>query len=128
MEYLTTEDILRIHSATIDETGGSHGVREHGALATLEALPKQGAFGSELYATVFDKAAVYARNIILGHPFIDGNKRTAMATADVFLQLNGYRITVAKGGIESFALSIIENKMPLNQIAQWLKRNSKRIR
>ena len=59
MEYLTTEDILRIHSATIDETGGSHGVREHGALATLEALPKQGAFGSELYATVFDKAAVY---------------------------------------------------------------------
>jgi len=127
MEYLTTEDILRIHSAVIDETGGSHGVRERGVLAALEELPKQATFGHELYPTVFEKTAVYVRNIVFGHPFIDGNKRTAMAAADVFLQLNGYCITIKKGGVESFVLSVIEKKMDLEQIANWLKRNTRKI-
>lgn len=125
MEYLTTEDILRIHSAIVDETGGSHGVRERGALAALQGLPKQAAFGRELYPTVFDKAAVYARNIIFGHPFIDGNKRTAVAAADVFLQLNGYEICAPQGAVESFALSVIEKKLGLGEIAEWLEANTK---
>lgn len=127
MEYLTAEDILRIHSGVIDETGGSHGVRERHALSTLEELPKQAAFGRELYPTIFDKAALYVRNLIFGHPFIDGNKRTAMAATDVFLQLNGYRIAVRKGGVESFALSVIKKKLALEDIAVWLKKNSKKV-
>ena len=90
MHYLLAEDILEIHSVVIDETGGSHGVRDRASLSALEGLPRQSAFGKELYPTVFLKASVYVHNIIFGHPFIDGNKRTAMATADVFLQLNGY--------------------------------------
>ena len=75
----------------IDETGGTHGVRDHDAILSLESLPRQSAFGKELYSTLFAKAAVYARNIISGHPFVDGNKRTAMAAASVFLEGNGYR-------------------------------------
>lgn len=128
MHYLTAEDILRIHSAVIDETGGSHGTRDHGALSSLEHLPRQEAFGAQLYPTVFDKGAVYVRNIIFGHPFIDGNKRTAMAAADVFLQLNGYRITVAQGGVEKFALLVIKKHVGISDIAAWLKKNSKKIK
>lgn len=128
MHYLTAEDILRIHSAVVDETGGSHGIRDLGALSTLEALPQLRSFGKEMYPGIFLKAAVYARNIIGGHPFVDGNKRTAMAAADVFLQMNGYRIAVPTGGVENFALSVIEKRLSLEDIAEWLKKNSKKIR
>ncbi|MDO8492316.1 MAG: type II toxin-antitoxin system death-on-curing family toxin [bacterium] len=125
MKYLRVEDILLIHSVVVDETGGSHGVRDNNALLALEALPKQSAFGKELYSTIFHKGAVYIRNIIFSHPFVDGNKRSAMAVADVYLQLNGYRISVIEGGVEKFALSIIEKHLDVNDIAKWLKNNSK---
>ena len=126
MEYLSAEDILNIHSVMIDETGGSHGVREKGALATLEELPAQQAFGTEFYPTIFIKAAVYIRNILFSHPFIDGNKRTAMGCADVFLQLNGYKITVEKGGVEKCALTIIEKHLSLEEIAVWIEENTQK--
>ena len=125
MQYLTAEDILRIHSAIIDETGGAHGLRDKSGLAACIDLPHQSAFGKELYPTLFLKAAVYTRNIIYAHPFIDGNKRTAMAAADVFLQLNGSRVDVAAGGIESFALRIIAEHLELVEIASWLEKQSR---
>jgi death-on-curing protein len=124
MEYLTAEDILNIHSVMIDETGGSHGVRDQGALKTLEGLPQQQAFGKELYPTLYIKAAVYMRNILFSHPFIDGNKRTAMTCTDVFLQLNGYVINVAKGGVELCALTVIEKHSSLEEIAIWIELNT----
>lgn len=124
MEYLSAEDILNIHSVVIDETGGPHGVRDQGALAALEGLPKQTAYGDELYPTIFVKAAVYIRNILFSHPFIDGNKRTGMASADVFLQLNGYQITVSKGGVETFALLVIEKNLSLEDIGAWIQENT----
>ncbi|OGG47275.1 hypothetical protein A2671_01910 [Candidatus Kaiserbacteria bacterium RIFCSPHIGHO2_01_FULL_49_13] len=126
IDYLSSEDILLVHSIIVDETGGSHGVRDRHALATLEGLPRQFAFGKELYPTLFTKAAVYVRGLISAHPFVDGNKRTAMAAADVFLQRNGFHISVPKGGVEAFALSIISQKLELGDIAAWLKKNSKR--
>lgn len=127
MEYLSAEDILAIHSAIIDETGGSHGVRDRDAVAVLDGLPKQAAFGKELYPSVFDKAAVYARNIIYSHPFVDGDKRTAIAAADVFLQLNGYRIAVRRGSVEKFALKILADHLELSDISAWLKKHARRI-
>ena len=127
MHYLHAEDILQIHSVVIDETGGSHGVRDRYAVASLQELPRQQAFGKELYPTVFLKAAIYIRNIIFSHPFIDGNKRTAMAAGGVFLELNQYRITIAKGGVEAFALEIIANHLDLEAIAAWLENNSSKV-
>lgn len=128
MIYLTQEQILLIHSAVIDETGGNHGVRDHHALATLDDLPRQKAFGKELYPTLFHKAAVYARNIIGAHPFIDGNKRTAMSAAGIFLELDEYVLDTKEGEIEKFALRIIAQKLSLDAIAAWLKRHSHKRR
>jgi death-on-curing protein len=128
VDYLSAEDILLIHSVLIDETGGSHGVRDRHAIMTLEELPRQVVFGKELYPTLFVKAALYVRNIISAHPFVDGNKRTAMAAADVFLQKNGFRISVRKGGVETFALSVIAEKKDLEKIAVWLEKNTKRAK
>jgi len=110
----------------IQETGGSHGVRDLDLIASLEQLPKQSFSGKELYPTLFIKAALYTRNIITGHPFIDGNKRTAMLTTESFLYENGYKIIAEEGEIEKIALQIIKEKLSLEQIAEWLKKHTRK--
>jgi len=112
----------------IDETGGSHGIREHSTVISTEHLPRQQAFGKELYSTVFLKAAVYARNIITAHPFIDGNKRTGMTAASIFMENNGHKITVEDGGVEAFAIDIIKKRLELEDIAKWFEKNSRKIK
>jgi len=110
----------------IDETGGAHGVRDNHAILLLEDLPRQKVFGKELYPTIFLKAAVYARNIITEHPFVDGNKRSGMTAASVFLESNNYKIIAKEGEIEKFALAIIEKKFELEMIAEWFKEHSRK--
>lgn len=121
MRYLTAKELLNIHSVIINETGGSHGVRNQDALASLEDLPRQEAFGTELYPGIWTKAAVYIRSTIFNHPYVDGNKRSAFATADVFLQLNGYRISAPAGEIERYAVAVVEDREELASIAAWLE-------
>ena len=126
--YLTAERILQIHSMLIDETGGSHGLRETNAILSTEQMPQQMVFGKELYPDVFLKAAVYARNIIVNHSFVDGNKRTGMTAAFVFLERNRYESTAKEGEIEKFALKIVTEKLSLEVIADWLKKHSKKVK
>jgi death-on-curing protein len=126
MEYLSAEDILQIHHAVIEETGGSHGLRDLHLLLSAVELPRQQAFGKELYPGIFTKAAVYVRNIIFSHPFVDGNKRTAMASGAIFLVDNGYEFRAKAGEVEAFALKVIMKKLPLEEIAEWLKTHTKR--
>ena len=117
-----------VHSAIIDETNGLHGVRDTHALLSLVDSPAQKVFGKELYPTIFDKAAFYARSIIMNHPFVDGNKRTGITTASVFLENNGYEMIAREGEFEELALRIISEKMDIAKIADWLKSRSKKIR
>lgn len=126
MTYLSKEEILQIHSHVIDETGGIHGVRDHHAILSIEITPKQRVFGKELYSSLFSKAAVYARDITMNHPFIDGNKRTGMTAAFVFLEYNGYVSTAKEGEIQTFSLSIIEDKLSIKKITDWFRGHSKR--
>jgi death on curing protein len=121
MEYLTAKDILFIHSAIIDETGGSHGVRDMHFLESLEAQPQQAVFGKELYPSIFLKAAVYIFTIVTTHPFVDGNKRTGMTTGIVFLGNNNIDFNAQEGEIEHFAVSIVEQRLSREAIAEWLK-------
>ena len=112
----------------IDETGGLHGVRDAQPVLTLLDLPRQKAFGKELYRGVFTKAALHVRNIIESHPFLDGNKRTAMVAAATFLEYNRYRLVAEEGEIEKFALYVARQKHELVTIAAWLKKHARRMK
>lgn len=127
MNYLTSQQIVLIHDALIKQTGGVYGVRDRHLLSSLEHSPRQSVFGKELYPTIPAKAAVYARDIALNHPFIDGNKRTAMVATDVFLENNNYKLEIAKGELEKFALQIITEKLTIESIGLWLEKNSSKI-
>ena len=109
----------------IDETGGSHGVRDNAALLLLETLPKQAGFGREFYPTAYEKAAAYARTIIMNHPFIDGNKRSGMTVAAVFLEDNGFRFAPPQGAIEGFAVSVVTKRLDIKKIAAWFETHCK---
>ena len=126
MNYLKAEEILLVHSLVIDETGGIHGVRDTNVILSLEKLPQQTAFGEELYPTVFFKAAVYTRTIIMNHPFIDGNKRTGMTSAVVFLENNDVNFFAQEGEIEKIVLKIINERLSLEELADWFEHHSKK--
>ena len=89
-KYLSVEEILRLHHQLIEDYGGSHGVRDEGRLLSVVKAPKLAVFNQEQYITLFDKAAVYLRNLIGDHPFTDGNKRTAITVCGIFLARNGH--------------------------------------
>lgn len=128
MNYLTLKDILLIHSMLIGEYGGSYGVRDKELLLSVEQLPRQRAFGTDLYPTVFHKAAVYARNIITSHPFLDGNKRSGITCAIVFLESGGYIFKAPQGELQDYAVEIARTKPTIEEIAAWLKKRSKRMK
>lgn len=127
MKYVDAEEILLIHHQLIERYGGSHGTRDLERVRSAAIAPAQAVFGGEQYKNVFEKAAVYARNIIADHPFYDGNKRTGMAAAIIFLKRNGYSFKVKKGEIEDFAVHIATKKPEIAAVAAWLKKHSKKI-
>ncbi len=124
MRYLTAEQVLFIHSRLIDETGGSHGVRDLGLLQSAVSRPKA-TFGSEnLYPDICHKAAALMESIIKNHPFIDGNKRTAITSAGIFLQINGYYLKTTQNELELFTIKVATGKISFENIVEWFKKYS----
>ncbi len=123
MRYISIEEILHLHFRIIEEYGGSHGVRDEGRLESVATAPGQSVFGADQYPTIYEKAAVYVRNIIGDHPFSDGNKRTGITVASVFLDLNGYMMIANPGDLEDFAVSVATDHLDIPAIAAWLEAN-----
>jgi death on curing protein len=125
MKYLEVEDILYLHFQIIADFGGSQGVRDETRLQSVVMAPKQSVFGQDQYQTIFEKAAVYIRNIIGDHPFSDGNKRTGITVGGVFLLRNGYKLTASPKELEDFAVQIAVEYLDVTAIAQWLQKHTK---
>ena len=124
MKYLTEEQVLFIHSRLIDETGVVHGVRDLGLLQSAVSRPKA-TFGSEdLYPDICHKAAALMESLIKNHPFIDGNKRTAITSAGIFLQRNGYILETAQRQLEQFTLSVVTGKASFEDAVKWFRKYS----
>jgi death-on-curing protein len=121
VKYLDLEEILRIHYQLIEDFGGSHGIRDQNRLKSVLEAPKMSVFGQEQYPDIYLKAAVYLRNIIADHPFLNGNKRTALTVCGIFLARNGKPIRVSPKLLEDFTVSIAVNHTTIEEIAQWLK-------
>ena len=124
MKYLTAEQVLFIHSRLIDEIGGIHGIRDLGLLQSAVSRP-QATFGrKELYRDVFHKAAALKESIIKNHPFVDGNKRTAITSASIFLLRNGYSLETSQKEFEQFTIKMATKKVSFDDAVKWFKENS----
>ncbi|SBV95218.1 Death-on-curing family protein [uncultured Desulfovibrio sp.] len=87
-DYLTVADILGMHAILIEKYGGMAGIRDMGGLESAAYRPQSG-----YYSDIVEEACALMESLLINHPFIDGNKRTAFAACSVFLRINGQHIT-----------------------------------
>ncbi|MFQ5343525.1 MAG: type II toxin-antitoxin system death-on-curing family toxin [Anaerolineae bacterium] len=126
MNYLTAEQILFLHARLIEETGGRHGVLNVALLESAVARPQATFEGEDLYPDIFSKAAALMDSLIRNHPFVDGNKRTGITSAALFLRQNGCCLTASNTELESFTIRVAEFGPDLSEIAAWLQGHSTR--
>lgn len=124
MKYLTPQQILAIHDRMIKLFGGSNGIRDLGLLESAAARPQASFDGVDMYETIFEKSAELLRSLLKNHPFVDGNKRTAVASTGIFLKLNGYRLLNQHEKELEFALKVENESVSFEDIAAWLKKYS----
>lgn len=128
MIYLTAEQVLFLHDRLVEESGGEHGVRDLGGLESALARPQAAFGGTEFYPNLMTKAAVVMDGIIRNHPFLDGNKRAGVATAALFLEVNGYRLIATNVELEQFTLRVTTTKPGVEEIAEWFRVKTTRLR
>jgi death-on-curing protein len=124
MNYLTAEQMLFLHARLIEETGGSHGVRDVTLLESAVARPRATSDEVELYPDVFCKVAALMDSLIRNHPFIDSNKHIGIAAAALFLRQSGRYLTATNSELETFTLYVTESGPDVSEIAAWLETHS----
>ena len=124
MKYLSAEQILFIHARMIEETGGSHGVRDLGMLLSAPGRSQAIFEDQDLYPDLFSKAAALMESLICNHPFVDGNKRTGATAAGLFLRRNGYRLTASNVDLVEITMRVAQSQASLEELGTWLRDNS----
>jgi death on curing protein len=115
-------EVLLILQDQIRRYGGSYGVRDPALLSSAMAMPQATYEGKLLHSELIDQAAAYAYHLCQNHPFIDGNKRTALAAALVFLDLNGIEISDPEEKLYELMINVAEGKRTKKEIAEALRK------
>jgi len=122
-------DIVReIHAEVIKQFGGANGIRDENLLASAVLTPQSSFGGKSPYADIVEIAAAYLFYICRNHPFVDGNKRTAMMTAIVFLRLNGIEPVSDSTEWEKFMLDVAASKIDRDETTRRLRKLLKKSR
>ena len=95
-------------------------------MCLIAERPKTGLLGKDFYPTLFLKAAASLEALAIYHVFVDGNKRTAIMVALLFLRLNGYELELSEKETVEFMHAVAIKKRSVKEIAQWLKRRSRK--
>lgn len=127
-QHLTLEEVLYLHDRIVKRTGGRAGIRDLALLESAIHRPASTFGGEDLYPGLFAKAAALAHSLVNNHPFTDGNKRTAYTAGARFLFINGYTLRATQQKVIRFLLDVEAKKLPLDEIASWLKKHSRRRR
>jgi len=118
-EYLTTVEVLTVHKILIDKYGGSHGLRDAGALESALYRPQTG-----YYEDVIQEAAALWESLSQNHAFIDGNKRVAFAVTYTFLSVNGFKLKISVSESIKYITELYENhNFEYKEIEKWLRKN-----
>lgn len=123
-EYLTLVELLTVHDRLIEEFGGGTGVRDGGALESALFRPQTG-----YYRDVVQEAAALFESLVHNHPFVDGNKRVAVAATDIFLRMNGHVLEVDDADAYEFMMgsSLESGELDLEHIDAWLREHLTKI-
>lgn len=121
-DFLTLDDVLLLHEEQLAGYGGGAGIRDPGALDSAIAMPRATFDGELVHEDLFAMAAAYAFHIAQNQPFVDGNKRTGLAAALVFLDLNGITVDDSQGELYTAMMSLAERRLDKAGLAALLRR------
>ena len=117
-KFLSVSEVLWIHEDQIERYGGASGLRDMSLLESAVAQPAAAFEGRELHPDLLNKAAANdAFHICCDHPFVDGNKRVALASALVFLELNDVTITDPRGRLYQLMIRVASGRSSKREIA-----------
>ena len=120
----TLQDIYELHAQLESAFVLSPGVRDENLLASAVNTPFQTFMGSDLYPSIYDKAAQLCYGIANNHPFTDGNKRTALHSMYVYLIINGYDIIATQQEVEKLIIDVAAGRMHNTELSKWLQHNT----
>lgn len=125
--HLSVEIVREIHAEAIKTFGGLNGIRDEALLASAVFAPQSSFGGKSPYTDLIDVAAAYLFYLCRNHPFVDGNKRTAVAAAIVFLRINGMETAPDSEKWERLLLDVAAGKLDRDQTTQYLRKLAKRL-
>lgn len=127
IRFLTSDEAMLLHTQSILNHGGSMGLRDIHLLQSALAMPGASFGGDYLHAFPHEMAAAYLFHVAANHPFIDGNKRTALLSALMFLDVNGYALTAAKPIVQEMVLAVASGQMEKTKVADFFAQHVRPI-
>jgi death on curing protein len=109
-----------IHDEIIKASGGLQGIHNEGLIKSALARPNHSVMGVDAYSDLYLKAAALLESIARNHGFRDGNKRTAMAAAVLYLSQNDIEVSFTNQEYEDIMLHVVNDKPPIEEIKVWL--------
>ena len=117
VQFLSVDEVLEIHARLIVRFGGADGLRDKGLLESALFRPQTG-----YYADLVEMAAALFESLMNNHPFVDGNKRVAFFSTDVFLRINGYKMTVEPKAAYAFLMRLFDtDTCDLEHLTPWIR-------
>ncbi|WP_315601250.1 type II toxin-antitoxin system death-on-curing family toxin [Treponema socranskii] len=120
MIFFEYEQVVKLHSSLIEQTGGIDGVRDKKLLDSALKVPFQTFEGNNLYPDILDKASQLCYSLIANHPFVDGNKRIGVHLTLLFLKLNAIELDYSQQELIDFSFGVASGKMSKNDIKEWI--------
>ncbi len=125
---LTLDEVLALHTDQIERYGGSRGLRDRDLLSSALGTPSATFGGSFLHQSLFEMAAAYLFHIAQNHPFVDGNKRTALAASLVFLAMNEVEVRSNEDELTELVLGVADGRITKAEVAVFLQKHAARRR
>lgn len=117
VQFLSVDEVLAIQERLIDRFGGDYGIRDRGLLESALFRPQTG-----YYTHLEEMAAAMFESLLINHAFVDGNKRVAFFATDVFLRLNGWKLSLTADEGEQFIVGMLEeNDCSFKKIHPWIR-------
>ncbi|MCL1958251.1 MAG: type II toxin-antitoxin system death-on-curing family toxin [Spirochaetes bacterium] len=125
IKFLTLSEVLLILDDQIKNYGGIYGIRDINLLSSAIYMPESSFEGQYLHETIPAMAAAYAFHICQNHPFIDGNKRVALASSLVFLDINGYELFCKDETLYNKVMDIAKGEMKKEVLIKFYEKHSR---
>ncbi|GHV96040.1 death-on-curing protein [Spirochaetia bacterium] len=126
IKFLTLSEILIILEDQIRNYGGVYGVRDLNLLSSGLYVPQSGFNGQYLHNTIPAMAAAYAYHLCQNHPFIDGNKRVALASSLVFLDINDYKFSCSDEILYDEIIGVAKSEIKKEELVKFYEKHSRK--